>query len=264
MNAPPTPARLLDCAVTAALAAGAHARAHRGRRSEVNASYAHDLKLQLDVECQQVAEASILQCFPNHAILGEEGSAPDASAEFEWVIDPIDGTLNFFHGLPHWCSSVAVRRGDGPILAGCVFLPDLDECFAAAEGLPATLNGEPIRVSATARLSEAMLLTGLGKPAPGEAYDLSLLGRLANTAQKTRVLGAAAVDICYVACGRVDAYVDAGICLWDYAGAEIITRQAGGRAGEIGRLSGGRVRYLASNGVIHDEVLKLYLGPTAP
>ena len=257
MNLSTAPAHLLDCAEAAARAAGGHALANRGRRSEVNASYAHDLKLQLDIECQEVAEAVIMSRYPGHAIMGEEGSAPDADAEFEWIIDPIDGTLNYFHGLPHWCASVAVRRPGGPILAGCVHLPVLDECFTAAEGRPATLNGTPIRVSATARLSDAMLLTGLGKPPHGEPYDLTLLGRVTNTAQKTRVLGAAAVDICYVACGRVDAYVDAGICLWDYAAAEIITQRAGGRAGQIGVLPDGRVRYLASNGTIHDEVQAL-------
>ncbi|MFO1528197.1 MAG: inositol monophosphatase family protein [Kiritimatiellia bacterium] len=207
-------------------------------------------------------EASILQCFPNHAILGEEGSAPDASAEFEWVIDPIDGTLNFFHGLPHWCPSVAVRRGDGPILAGCVFLPDLDECSAAARPARHPQRGAHPGVRHRAAL-RGHAAHRAGQAAPGEAYD-SLLGRLANTAQKTRASSARRrwTSATWPAGGWTPMSTRGSACGTTPGPRSSRARPAAGR-GDSGRPSGGRVRYLASNCVIHDEVLKLYLWPTA-
>ena len=130
---PPTNALLLSTAVAAAQAGSAHASHERARNQEANLIATHDVKLKLDVECQQVITRTILAAFPDHAVLGEEDVAhatPPADA-YEWIIDPIDGTVNFFHGSPYWCSSVAVRR-NGVVLAGCVCAPDVDLLFQAS------------------------------------------------------------------------------------------------------------------------------------
>ena len=115
---------LLDVALCAAEAAGKHALANKHRRTEINETYAHDIKLVLDIECQKIAEDVIASEFPNHNVLGEEGSRKNNISSYEWVIDPIDGTVNFAHNLPYWCSSVAVRYNE-KVLAGCVFAPEL-------------------------------------------------------------------------------------------------------------------------------------------
>ena len=143
MNVEPTPQELLSCAVAAASAAGRHAYDNLSRRGSTLLNARHDVKLELDVECQRVAETVIRSRFPDHALLGEEDpeDRPEdlASGRLQWVIDPIDGTINFFHGLPHWCCSVAVRRG-GDSLAGAVYAPVMDELYTATAAGPALLD----------------------------------------------------------------------------------------------------------------------------
>jgi myo-inositol-1(or 4)-monophosphatase len=218
---------LLETAVAAARAAGTHALENRHRRNEVDSSSAHDVKLRLDRECQSVIEAVIHDAFPGHAVFGEEGGTRDGGAEYLWVIDPIDGTVNFQHDARHWGPSVACLRG-GETVAGAVFLPALDECYTATVDRPAQCNGQPIRVSDTPTLEKSIVLTGLSKHA-GEEAALRVFRRLAQRAQKVRILGAAAADICMVAAGRADGYYETSLYEWDWAAAGLIARQAGAR-----------------------------------
>ena len=245
---------LLACAVEAARAAGNHALANIHRRNEVAQRFAHDVKLHLDLECQKKAEEVIRNAFPSHPVLGEEGGSFDAAAELLWIVDPIDGTVNFMHGLPLWCSSVAVRAG-GEVVAGAVYLPVMKECFTAALDRPAMRNGEPIHASETESLADAIVLTGLSKNIGENLHTFDVLKAVSMKVQKARIMGAAAVDICYVACGRADAYIEAGIFLWDIAAAGLIARQAGARTEVIEKLSDVRFRYLCTNGKIHDALL---------
>jgi myo-inositol-1(or 4)-monophosphatase len=220
---------LLDVAICAAEAAGKHALENKDRRNEIAATFTHDVKLVLDVECQRVAEGIIHQEFPDHAILGEEDETPNDSSLYVWIIDPIDGTMNFSHGLEYWCSSIAVRR-EGRILAGCVYAPDLNAFYTAHVEEPARLNGDPIRVSDTEHLNDSLIMTGLSKEMEETSEPhFEQFRMLALNSKKVRINGAAALDICRVADGTGDAYFQTGIHLWDYAAAKLIVGQAGGK-----------------------------------
>jgi len=258
MKNSPSHTDLLAIAVEAVLAAGHHALTNIHRRNEVAQRFDHDVKLLLDSECQKKAEEVIRGAYPAHHILGEEGGSFDAGADVLWIIDPIDGTVNFMHGLPLWCSSVAVRSG-GEIVAGAVYVPVMKECFTAALDRPAMCNGRPIQPSGTDRLADAIVLTGLSKNLDENLHTWEVLKAVSMKVQKARIMGAAAVDICNVACGRSDGYVEAGIYLWDVAAAGLIARQAGARTEILEKLSDVRFRYLCSNGKIHDALKDVVL-----
>ncbi len=218
---------LLDVAICAAEAAGKHALNNKHRRTETTETFTHDVKLVLDLECQKLAEEVIASEFPAHGILGEEEVREVADEAYEWIIDPIDGTMNYSHGFPYWCSSVAVRYNQ-KILAGCVYAPEFDNYYTAHIEEPAKCNGEPIKVSGTKHLQDALVFTGLSKDLDS-AHDqhLNTFRMLALNTQKVRINGAAALDICYVASGASDGFFETGIYLWDYAAAGLIAEQAG-------------------------------------
>lgn len=252
---------LLVCAVAAARAAGGHALRNWGsRRGEAVARMRNDIKLALDIECQRIAEDRIRRSFPRHRILGEEDTgtacppAPDDC--YEWIVDPIDGTLNFSHGLPLWCCSIAVRR-NGCALAGTVYAPALREIYAATAEGPATLNGRRIAVSRLARVADAMIATGLDKDIARRVKPLAVLEAISLSTQRARILGSAALDICRVAAGQLDGYFEGGIYIWDVAAGGLIVERAGGRAETMASMPDGRLRFLATNGRIHGALRRV-------
>ena len=253
------PAVLLDAASAAACAAGLHALTNFSRRTEVAQGFAHDVKLKLDMECQEIAERTILERYPAHAILGEEtafGTAPTAESPYLWIIDPIDGTVNFSHGLPWWCCSVAVRH-HGKTLAGAVFAPSLDQLYTSAVGHPSRLNGQPLNVSRVKTLDQSLIMTGLDQKVNPKMERLHLFRAIADTCQKSRVMGAAALDMCHVASGQADGYFEAAIYTWDVAAAALVVENAGGRTEILGQPAPHRLLFLATNGHIHDELKAL-------
>jgi len=153
---------LLDCAVAAARAAGDHALRNAARRTDAAVRMRHDVKLRLDIECQAIAEEAVRARFPSHAVLAEEqpeeAQRHEAPEGFQWVIDPIDGTVNFSHGFPWWCCSVAVRRGE-EVLAGAVYAPALGRLYTAAADGPALGDGAPLAVSSVSSLEQALVFT---------------------------------------------------------------------------------------------------------
>ena len=156
----------MDVAICAAEAAGRHALKNKDRRTATHTTFDHDVKLVLDVECQKKAEDMILAEFPDHGVLGEEDETPNHDSPYEWVIDPIDGTMNFSHGFEYWCSSVAVRKNQ-EVVAGCVFAPDFNTFYTAHIEEEAKVNGLPIHVSQTESLKCSMIFTGLSKEMEG-------------------------------------------------------------------------------------------------
>ena len=234
----------------AARAAGTHALKNIHRREEVLETFDHDIKLVMDRECQTIAEQVVHSYFPDHAILGEEGTI-ETPHDFEWIIDPIDGTANYTRGLPTWCCSVAVRH-NGDILAGCIYVPVVDECFSATADGTARLNGEPIRVSDVTTLGKATFFGGLTKDIDPRAVEL--FSDLAPRVSKIRMIGCAAVDICNVACGRSDAYYEPGIYIWDIAAAGLIAKQAGATITEWPRDEPNGVRFLCTTPAIHRDL----------
>lgn len=250
---------LLQTALRAARAAGRHALENRHRRQETVMVAAHDVKLTLDLECQAIAQAVVREAYPQHAILAEESADKGQPADnphhspYVWIIDPIDGTVNFTHALPWWCCSVAVQHA-GQVVAGVVFAPATDECFSAARGVGAWRNGEPLAVSAVRQMKEAMVLTGLDQKHHSGMPRLALFKDLADHIQKARVMGAAALDMCRVAAGQADAYFETGVYLWDVAAASLIVEMAGGQAENLAEPSRYQVMHLATNGHLHPEL----------
>lgn len=245
----PSNKQLLDVCVKAARSAGLHALGNIHRRGEIAQSFDHDVKLVMDSECQRVAEGIIHSRFPGHAILGEEGSIANEHS-FEWIIDPIDGTANYTRGFPYWCCSIAVRR-DSEILAGCVFIPVLNECYSASVDSPALCNGNPVRASGIPTLGKAAFFTGLTKDI--DPRSLAFFNDMAPRVSKIRMLGSAAIDICNIAAGRSDGYFEAGLYIWDVAAAGLIAERAGAVCTAWPRSEAHGIRFLCTNRFIHAE-----------
>lgn len=257
-QSPPAAQTVLDAAILAARAAGRLMSGHRHRTKRVNDATRHDIKLELDVRCQRLITRVLTASHPGIPVLGEEASHEEATrAPSRWVVDPIDGTVNFAHGIPHAAVSIALQVRETPrtagyadgyaTVAGVVFDPFCEELFTAVRGGPARLNGRRIRVSERP-LSEAVLSLGFsGRPGsvPSMVRDVR---RLSPRVRKLRIMGSAALALAYVAAGRFDAYVERGIRLWDIAAGGLIIESAGGRfeRKEIG--SDGRIALTASNG----------------
>lgn len=215
-------------AVESAQAAGGFLRAHFGGVLAVDANEAHDIKLELDRRSQELIEGLLLGRFPSHSVLGEEGNRGAPDAEYEWVVDPIDGTVNYFYGVPHFSVSVALRRG-GATVAGAIYDPMRDEMWTVDEEGPTRLNGHPVRVSERAKLSDAIVSVGVAKSLDSIEHGLPVFARLAREAKKCRMMGSAALDIAYVACGRLDAYIEGQISIWDVAAGIPMVERAGGQ-----------------------------------
>jgi len=222
MNSP------LDIAVSAARAAGELLRTNFGTDLQVNAFEAHDIKLDLDVRSQELITQQILAAFPDHAIYGEEGIAGNQASEWQWIVDPIDGTVNYFYGFPHFCISIALRRGE-EMQIGVIYDPMRDELWQVSRGEAPLLNGKPIRVSPRTKLGDAMVSVGMSKSVATIQAGVPLLAAYAQRVRKCRLMGSAALDLAYVACGRLDAYIEQSVSLWDVAAGMLLVEAAGGK-----------------------------------
>jgi len=186
-----------------------------------------DMVTEVDRESERMIADLILAIRPFDAILGEEGTSHEGRSGMRWVVDPLDGTTNFLYGFPMYAVSIAVES-EGTTVAGAVFNAATNELFAAAKGLGANLNGEPIRVASEADLSRALVATGFGYDPSRRKVQGEMLARLIGRVRDVRRAGSAALDLCYVACGRVDAYYEQGLNPWDWGAGELIVREAGG------------------------------------
>ena len=219
-----------------------------------------DLVTEVDVAIEVMFREMIGQRFPDHAVLGEEmGGSPTAPDGPCWVFDPIDGTTNFAHGLPIFCSSLALEV-DGVAEVGAVYDPNRKELFTAERGAGAWLNGRPLRVSEAATLVDAMLVTGFPYDVHGRVEEIvGLFARFVGQARAVRRLGSAAIDLCYVAAGRMDGFWERDLKPWDIAGGALIVSEAGGQVTTMNGdpfTSRGR-NVVASNGVLHPAMLEV-------
>ena len=180
------------------------------------------------MDAQHLISEIILKQFPEHKILGEEGDSGSSKATIEWVVDPIDGTLNFAYGLPHFCVSIAARDHQ-QTLVGVIYDPMRDELFTATHDGPARMNGKTIQVSARTQLSECVFVIGFAKSEAAIAKGLALYQHYAPKLKKIRMMGSAALDIAWVAAGRMDAYMESTIQIWDVAAGNLILVRAGGK-----------------------------------
>jgi myo-inositol-1(or 4)-monophosphatase len=221
---------MIYAAITAAQAAGEKLRRVFGHELQVNEAMKHDIKLAADVECQDLIYSILLDHFPKTRCIGEEGDFPgDPKAEVEWIVDPIDGTMNLAYGIPHFCVSIAAREvGSKKIILGVIYDPMRHELFTAEPGTGTYLNGIRQKVSTRATLGEAVLAVGFAKSQDSIDHCLELYKVYGNEARKLRAMGSAALDLAYVASGRLDAYIEQGVNLWDIAAGIILVEEAGG------------------------------------
>ena len=220
-----------------------------------------DLVTEADVAVETMFRELIGKRFPDHTILAEEfGQEKDThGASHCWVFDPIDGTNNYAHGLPIFCSSLALEI-DGRGEIGAIYDPTRKELFVAERGGGAFLNGRPIHVSEAATLVESMLVTGFPYDVHGRIPEIvGLFGDFVGKARAVRRLGSAALDICYVAAGRMDGFWEQDLKPWDIAAGAVILEEAGGKVTDFsgGPFASRRPQLLATNGRIHGQMLEI-------
>jgi myo-inositol-1(or 4)-monophosphatase len=248
----------LATAIEAVVLAGDMQMAKFGQQLHIDKKGTIDLVTEVDIAVERAFRALIAQRFPDHQILAEElGGAATAPAGPCWVFDPIDGTTNFAHGLPIFCASLALEI-DGVAEVAAVYDPNRKELFTAERGGGAFLNGAPLRVSAAEQLVDAMLVTGFPYDVHARVEEIvGLFAAFVGQARAVRRLGSAAIDLCWVAAGRLDAFWETDLKPWDIAGGGLIVAEAGGRItgmdGTPFRSRGGHV--VATNGHLHDAML---------
>jgi myo-inositol-1(or 4)-monophosphatase len=222
--------QFLDFAISLAHEAGAYSlQAQRGNLKIESKTNAFDLVTHVDKHNEDFIREEVAKKFPAHTILGEEGGGDKQSAVgVKWIVDPIDGTLNFAHGLPIWCISIGIEV-DGIIQCGVIFDPSRNELFTTIRGEGAYLNGEKISVSKTNDPARSMYVTGFPYNIAEDPYgDIQRFNRFLNKGLIIRRLGSAALDLAYVACGRFDAFYESGLSPWDSAAGALLVREAGG------------------------------------
>jgi myo-inositol-1(or 4)-monophosphatase len=246
-------------AIAAAAQAGGHLARKLGQVRHIRKKGAIDLVTEADTESEGIILGLIRDAFPDHTIISEEEGRVEGRADRCWIIDPLDGTTNFAHGLGLFSISIAFNL-DGETHLGVVSLPAAGELFVATRGAGATLNGRPIGVSDTPDLSDSLLVTGFPYNFPS-IWDavMQRFGRCLSASQGVRRLGSAAIDLCYVACGRFEAFWEQNLQPWDTAAGALIAAEAGARVTDFG----GRPftpesnEILATNGRIHARMVDL-------
>jgi myo-inositol-1(or 4)-monophosphatase len=252
--------KFLSTAIEAVVRAGDLQIAKFGTGVRVEKKGAIDLVTEVDVEVEKMFRAMIAERFADHDVLAEElGAHNNRGARHRWVFDPLDGTTNFAHGVPIFCASLALEI-DGEAVVAAVYDPNREELFTAEAGAGSWLNGERLKASTTTAVLEAMIVTGFPYNIHQKADEfLKVFGEVLKHARAVRRLGSAAIDMCWVAAGRMDGFWEASLKPWDTRAAALILEEAGGRVtGMDGKKwipENGHI--LATNGLIHDEVLRI-------
>jgi myo-inositol-1(or 4)-monophosphatase len=227
-----------------------------------------DLVTVADRTVEKLIRGRLGEVFPDHGIYGEEGTRERLEQEFRWYVDPLDGTTNFAHGIPHFCVSMGLEQRvadsgsgqDGEIVAGVIYNPMLDELFSAERGKGARLNGRPIHVSPVADLAESLVATGFPSRKRHDSPNIHFYHEFTLRSHGVRRAGSAALDLAYVACGRYEAFWEFNLNPWDTAAGTLLVEEAGGRMSDF---AGGQFRLdsrevLASDGRIHEELLSMF------
>lgn len=243
----------LKVSIQAARAAGKVMRDNWRKPKRVNSAEAHDIKLELDVRCQKLIEKTLAKAFPQIPVLGEEGNTGDISAEYRWVIDPIDGTVNYAFGIPHAAASIALQH-QGKSVVGVIYDPFTDELWTAVKGEPTRLNGKAVRVSDCTKVEDAIIAVGFSKSQANLEKCLPHVARLTRRARKVRNMGSAAIELAYIACGRFDAYIERRINLWDVAAGSLLVENAGGEFYTVPAPGKFRYAMCASNGKLRKKL----------
>lgn len=252
--------RQLNAAWEAASAAGEIIRAQWQEPKIIDYKSAIDLVTSVDRESERAIVAILRRNFPNHAILAEEETKIAArQSDYRWIVDPLDGTTNFAHGYPQFAVSIALEQ-NGEVIVGLVYDPLRRECFRAARGHGATLNDQPIHTSSVSDIDKALLATGFPADHREHAdFYLSYFKAFMTRCQGIRRGGSAALDLCYVACGRLDGFWELKLKPWDTAAGALIVEQAGGKLSDFSGapflISG--TETLAANAQLHEEIVRI-------
>lgn len=247
----------ISVAEKAAREAGELLRTNLGKVKEITLKGKNSLVTEVDRLSEEIIVECIKRSFPSHDIFAEESGRRSTSSEYVWIIDPLDGTTNYAHGYPFFSVSIALEVG-GELKAGVVYDPVKDEMFSAELGRGAFMNGEEIRVSASSRLDESHLVTGFVHDDAGMVEEnLRHFSDFIWRARAVRRDGSAALDLCYVACGRFDGFWELGLNPWDTAAGVLIVEESGGRVTDFtgDDYSIYVKEMLASNSVIHSEMI---------
>jgi myo-inositol-1(or 4)-monophosphatase len=250
--------RELEAAILAAKEAGEVLRDAFGAEQAVRYKGEVDIVTEVDERAEQLIREILLGAYPNYGMLAEEGGWLSGQEDIRWIVDPLDGTTNYAHGLPIFCVSIALEKS-GEVVLGVVHDPMREETYTAERGEGATLNGEPIRVSDTDEPIRALIATGFPYDHAQMPEALDLFGSFEVLSRGMRRLGATALDLCYVASGRLDGYYERGIWAWDIAAGSLILEEAGGK---VTNYRGGKLdlegrQIVASNGALHPAMIKL-------
>ena len=250
---------ILEVASSIAREAGAIISDYRRKGIGFELKGAHDLVTEADRASERLIVERLGQHFPTHAVVAEEGGSAQGSSEYRWHVDPLDGTTNFAHGFPVYNVTLGLERA-GELVAGVVYDPTRDEMFSAEHGSGAWLNGERIRVASTARIEDSLAATGFPSRKRHQSVNIHFYYQLAMQSHGVRRAGAAAIDLAYVACGRLDFFWEFALNPWDMAAGVLLVREAGGvctgMRGEPFDLHGPNV--LADNATLHAEVVALF------
>ena len=252
---------MLSVAREAALEAGKFLKYNLGKVKHIERKLGQETNLvtEIDKQSEALIIKKIKQHYPSHDILAEESGAEKSKSEYRWVIDPLDGTTNFTHGLPIFCVSIGVEH-KGILVAGAIYDPSADELFTAEKGGGAYLNGKRIQVSASDKLINSLLVTGFPynvKENPGKVVEHFV--NMLMVGQGVRRLGSAALDLAYVAAGRLDAFWEVFLNPWDKAAGILLVEEAGGKVSDFknGPANIYDQNTLASNGKIHDQMIEV-------
>ena len=260
--------QFLRTAIDAVLRAGDIQLARFGSDVRIEKKGAIDLVTEIDVEVEEMFRALIAERFPDHDVLAEEMGQTTRGARHRWVFDPLDGTTNYAHGIPIFCSTVALEIDGVPTVAA-VYDPNRRELFSAERGQGAWLNEAPLHVSEARTLIDAVLVTGfpydIREPQRMREIVGLFTGFLAE-ARAIRRLGSAAIDLCWVAAGRMDGFWEQALKPWDVMGGALIVQEAGGRVTNTdgSAWDAHRGNVVASNGHVHDEMLRVIARTSLP
>lgn len=248
--------QLLDFTLRLIKDAGKIPSEHFGNKLHIDFKGRHDLVTEYDKKTENFIVSKINETYPDHQIEGEEGTAKDGRG-YKWIIDPIDGTTNFSHGNPVFAVSIGLQK-DEELVLGAIYAPILNELFYASKNNGAYLNGKPIKVSEVKIVDEALMATGFNPRYSEE--NIPHFRHFLDASQGVRRLGAASLDMCNVAAGRLDGYWEYGLKAWDIAAGAIIIKEAGG---EISGLKGEKLnlyseQMICSNGKIHEEMVEYF------
>jgi myo-inositol-1(or 4)-monophosphatase len=227
-----------------------------------------DLVTAADRAAEKLIRARLAEVFPSHGIYGEEGTRDRMTGEYRWYVDPLDGTTNFAHGHPQFCVSLGLEHrpagtpenADGTVVAAVIYDPLRDELFTAERGVGARFNGRPMHVSKTRDMAESLIATGFPSRKRHDNPNAHFYHEFTLRSHGVRRAGSAALDLAYVACGRLDAFWEFNLNPWDTSAGMLLVEEAGGR---VTNFSGGKFlldsrEVLASNGLVHEEFVSLF------